>query len=79
MRTFTASDAKNNFGQLLDSAQKEPVSIQKKGRSVAVLLSNEEYERLEHAEDLYWVLRSEQDSQSGFLSEKESQEFLDSI
>lgn len=43
---FTASDAKNKFGQVLDTAQGQPVHIQKNGRDVAVVLSAEAFERL---------------------------------
>lgn len=43
MRTFTAADAKNRFGELLDAARREPVSIERHGRPVAVMISREEY------------------------------------
>ncbi|MCC5995977.1 MAG: type II toxin-antitoxin system Phd/YefM family antitoxin [Oceanicaulis sp.] len=43
MRTFTAADAKNRFGELLDAARREPVSIERHGRPVAVMISQEEY------------------------------------
>jgi prevent-host-death family protein len=46
MQTITASDAKREFGDLLLKAQKAPVSIQKNGKAVAVVLSAEEYEAL---------------------------------
>ena len=46
MTTITATDAKNKFGQILEEAQREPVSIQKNGRDVAVLLSAADYQRL---------------------------------
>ena len=46
MRTFSAVDAKNNFGELIDSAQREPVRIQKHGRNVAVVMSEAEYEEM---------------------------------
>ncbi len=44
MDTLTALDAKNNFGALLDKAQREPVTISKNGRPVAVVMSVETYE-----------------------------------
>lgn len=50
MKTMTAKDAKNNFGVLLEEAQRGPVTIQKNGRPVAVLVSMREYERLEELE-----------------------------
>jgi prevent-host-death family protein len=46
MKTMSAKDAKNAFGLLLDTARAEPVSIEKHGRPVVVVLSVEEYERL---------------------------------
>jgi prevent-host-death family protein len=49
MAALTATEAKNRFGQALEMAQASPVHIQKNGRDVAVLLSPEEYRRLEQA------------------------------
>lgn len=46
MKTMSAKEAKNGFGLLLDTARAEPVTITKHGRSVAVVLSTEAYERL---------------------------------
>lgn len=46
MITISANDAKQSFGQVLDSAQREPVCIQKHNRATAVVLSMAEYERL---------------------------------
>ena len=46
MKTITASDAKNRFGQLLEMAQAAPVRIQKQGRDVAIVLSPEEFNRI---------------------------------
>lgn len=47
MRIFTAADAKNRFGELLDTARREPVRIEKHGRGVAVMISQEDYDSLE--------------------------------
>lgn len=49
MKIFSASDAKNRFGQLLDMAQAEPVRVQRQGRDIAVVLSPEEFRRLAEA------------------------------
>lgn len=46
MRTFSASDAKNRFGELLDAAQREPVRIEKHGRGTAVMVSEAEYAQM---------------------------------
>lgn len=46
MKTMSAKDAKNGFGLLIDTALVEPVTIEKHGRPVVVVMSVEEYERL---------------------------------
>lgn len=46
MKSMSAKDAKNGFGRLIDTARAEPVTIEKHGRAVVVVLSTEEYERL---------------------------------
>ncbi len=45
--TFTASEAKTRFGRLLDTAQREPVMIEKNGRPFAVMLSRHDYDHLQ--------------------------------
>ncbi len=44
METFAAREAKNAFGRLLDTAQREPVTIEKKGRPVVVVMSKHAYD-----------------------------------
>lgn len=46
MKSVSAKDAKNEFGRLIDTARAEPVTIEKHGRPVVVVLSVEEYQRL---------------------------------
>lgn len=47
MKTMPAAQAKTKFGFLIDTAQREPVTISKKGRPVAVMMSMQEYEKHE--------------------------------
>ena len=47
MKRIAAREAKNRFGQLMDDAQREPVTIEKNGRPVAVVMSLGEYEATE--------------------------------
>lgn len=49
MNFFSASDAKNRFGQLLDMAQAGPVRVQRQGRDVAIVMSPEEFRRMNNA------------------------------
>lgn len=46
MKHFTATEAKNRFGEMLDISAVETVVIEKNGRDVAVLLSKAEYDRM---------------------------------
>ncbi len=47
MQSMSTNTAKTRFGQLLDTARREPVMIEKHGRPVVVVLSAEDYEELE--------------------------------
>lgn len=44
--TITSAEAQNKFGQLLDTAQREPVSITRHGRTAAFLVSQQDMEEL---------------------------------
>ena len=46
MQTFTANQAKTNFGQFLDLAQREPVSVTRHDRVVGVMVSAQDYEAM---------------------------------
>ncbi|MBI2752554.1 MAG: type II toxin-antitoxin system Phd/YefM family antitoxin [Betaproteobacteria bacterium] len=46
MRYVSATEAKQQLAALLDAAQREPVTIRRQKRDVAVLLSPREYDRL---------------------------------
>lgn len=50
MTSITASHAKTKFGELLDTAQQEPVEIVRNGRSIAVVVSYVEFDRLKRLE-----------------------------
>lgn len=45
MKTISALDAKNRFGQLIDAAQRQPVTVTKQGRPSVVVMSVQDYER----------------------------------
>ncbi len=76
MKSMSAKDAKNGFGLLLDTAQREPVQIQKKGRPVAVIISQEEYDKLEAVRDGWWTAQAKKAAAGGHLSKKDSQKLL---
>ncbi len=55
--TFTAKEAKNNFGRLLDEARRFPVFVTKNGRVVVVVISIEKYLELKSTARLKRVLK----------------------
>lgn len=42
MKTMTARDAKNRFGEFLDAARREPVVVTKNDRPVGIMISIED-------------------------------------
>jgi prevent-host-death family protein len=46
MREWSISDARVQFGELLNAARDEPQAIAEAGRVIAVVLSEREYQRL---------------------------------
>lgn len=46
MRTVTSVEAQNHFSELLDNVQREPISITRRGRPVAYIVSSEAYRTL---------------------------------
>lgn len=49
MQLVSASEAKQRFAALLDTVQREPVTIRRQNREVAVVLSPTDYRRLTRA------------------------------
>ncbi len=74
--TISATYAKNNFGELLDNVSKNPVKIERNGRPVAVVLSYDEFRRIEALEDAWWAKKAEEAIKEGFLGQDESEKFL---
>ena len=49
MRYVSASNAKQRLAAVLDAAQREPVTIKRQNREVAVVISPEDYRHLKSA------------------------------
>lgn len=56
MMTVTSNDARTKWSEMIDAARNEPVSITRRGKTVAVLVKPEFFERamdaLEEIEDI---------------------------
>jgi len=70
--TVNATEVKNRFGRYLQMAITNPVIIEKNSNPVAVMLSNEEYERLINLENVYWAEKAAKSEKEGYIGEKES-------
>lgn len=46
MQYVSATEAKQRFAAVLDAVQREPVTIRRQNREVAVVISPEDYQRL---------------------------------
>jgi len=44
MQTMPALEAKNHFGQLIEAAQRQPITVTKQGRPAVVVMSTHEFE-----------------------------------
>jgi prevent-host-death family protein len=54
MTAVTATELQSKTVAIIDQAILNPVQITRNNRSVAVLISSKEYERLQAVEDTYW-------------------------
>lgn len=54
MRRMATREVRRNLGTLIDRIRKEPVTIERDGEPVAVVLSLADYERLERHEEERW-------------------------
>jgi prevent-host-death family protein len=73
MKTMTAAQAKNSFGQFLDFAQREPVLVTKQNRPVGVFLS------MQDLEDTVLGERALRAHAEGYIGLEESRSFVDRL
>ena len=76
MKTFIASDARRRFGRLLETVQREPVTITKNEHAVAIVLpayDNELTLAMEgFLEGRYWRERVADAERGGYIGVEES-------
>lgn len=56
MKKMTSTVAKNNFGEILSTSQREPVIIEKNGKALGVMISYEAFKEYQQTvlADRYW-------------------------
>ncbi|MFA9218549.1 MAG: type II toxin-antitoxin system prevent-host-death family antitoxin [Sphingomonadaceae bacterium] len=67
MLKVTEHDMAEELEQYLTAALQQPVVIEKAGREALVVLSMVEYERLQEAEDAYWLANARKANVEGYL------------
>jgi prevent-host-death family protein len=65
MKIIPASKAKTHFGERLDSAQREPITVSKQGRPVAIMISIQDYEEMKLAHLRAYLSEGEAQIQRG--------------
>ena len=80
MTLFTVSDARRRFGVLLETARREPVTITKNGRAVAMMLSASDDSMIaaveSFLEERYWGERIADAERAGYIGVEESNRIL---
>jgi prevent-host-death family protein len=80
MKAFTASDARRRFGRLMETAQREPVTITKNGRAAAIMVSASDNELIAAVEgfleERYWGERVADAERGGYIGARESNSIL---
>jgi len=85
MKTMTSSEARQGFSSMLSMLSMlsivavEPVSISKKNKEVAVMISSDRYKELKKLEDILYGKAAELAIREGFASDQESKDLLGSI
>jgi antitoxin Phd len=76
-QVINSTEAKKHFGDLLLNVIKEPVIIKRHNKKFAVMMSYEEYQRIEELEDYVLGKMAEESEKNGeFLSVDESEKFM---
>ena len=79
MKTMTSTEARQSFSRIITRADKEPVTISKKNKAIAVVLSSKRYEELIRLEDVLYGKAAELAIKEGLAPKSEVEDLLDSI
>ena len=79
MVEFTATELQTKTGFVIDHALREPVKVTRNKRAVAVMLSSNEFERLEAIEDAYWGEAAKIAALSGSVEKEDIEKLLERL
>ena len=77
MKTMTSTEARKSFSTIITSA--EPITISKKNKDVAVVLSSKKYQELTKLEDILYGKAAQLAIKEGLASENEVENLLNNI
>lgn len=63
---ITATELKNRLGQYIDSSIKEPVTIERNGRKISVLMSYDDYKYYQEIEEKLLAMKALEAKRAGF-------------
>ncbi len=64
---ITSSEAKSRFGEVMQTARREPVTVLKSGKPAVAILDIAEYQRLLSIENDHWAALADKAKQSGMV------------
>ena len=71
--TVDLTTLKTKPGEVLDKVKNTPITVERYGKPVAIIITPEQYERFENLEDAYWLKVIEaRRKEGGYLSADES-------
>ncbi len=79
MKTMTSIEARQSFSAVISSAEKEPVTISKKNKKIAVVLSSKRYQELTKLEDILYGKAAQLAIKEGLAPKSEVENLLNSI
>lgn len=78
MHTISSTAFRHRLGEHLEHVAREPLTVEKGGRPVAVVLSIRGWEHLQALEDAWWAREADPAEARGFLSPDETAHWLKS-
>ena len=79
MKNMTSTEARQHFSSVITSVEKEPVTISKKKKDIAVVISSRRYKELKRLEDILYGKAAELAIKEGLAPQKEVDGLLASI
>jgi prevent-host-death family protein len=76
MKTLSSTEARKGFSAVINSVKSEPVTISKKNKPVAVVMSSARYQELKRLEDILYGKAAELAIKEGFAPKDEVDELF---